>query len=154
MIGQDEYEAFKVLVRRLSPNVTDEWIDQLWGPRIVMVFGANCQGIHGAGAAKYAAEKYGAQKGVIGFCNRSYGLCTKETPWKTMPLEAVTVFIQKFLEFAQEWPWFTFKVTRVGCGLAGFTDDQIAPLFQGAPENCEFDPAWATYGLKPWTEAP
>jgi hypothetical protein len=41
-------------------------------------------------------------------------------------------------------------VVRIGCGRAGFTDDQMAPLFLDAPANCSFDPLWEKYGLKPW----
>ena len=59
-----------------------------------------------------------------------------------------------FLEYARAHTDLEFHVVRIGCGLAGFSDEQIAPLFEGAPANCRFDPKWEKYGLSPWEDEP
>jgi hypothetical protein len=63
----------------------------------------------------------------------------------TLPLLKVEQYIKAFIKYARERPELTFKVTQVGCGLAGFTSAEIAPLFKGAPKNCSFDTAWKSY---------
>lgn len=113
----------------------------------VFVFGSNLIGIHGAGAAKVAYEKYGAvwSRG-FGLMGRSYAIPTKDKLIETSSLYDIAAFIQEFK--ADTWDfrlqdkrWF---VTRVGCGLAGYTDAQIAPMFKGA-RNCSFAEQWKEY---------
>lgn len=60
-------------------------------------------------------------------------------------LAQVMYYVGAFIEYARKHPEHTFKVTKIGCGLAGFKDSEIAPMFQDAPANCMFDTAW-----KPW----
>ena len=99
----------------------------------IMVFGSNFSGIHGAGAAKYARLHHGAIMGQgIGLQGSSYALPTKGVNISFMPLEEIGWHVNAFIEFAQSRPDLTFRVTRVGCGLAGFTDEDIAPLFKEA----------------------
>ncbi len=124
---------------------------------IIFVFGANLRGIHGAGAAKYAREHFGAELGVgEGPTGRSYALPTKfvspEGTFETRKRLDVRDSIHRFLDYARQHPELKFKVTRVGCGLAGFIDRQIAPFFAGSPENCGFDPEWSSFGLRTWEE--
>jgi hypothetical protein len=66
----------------------------------------------------------------------------------------VRASVDLFLEYARAHAELEFYVVRIGCGLAGFIDEQIAPFFEGAPKNCRFDPLWEKYGLKPWEEEP
>jgi hypothetical protein len=118
----------------------------------IFVFGSNCKGIHGAGTARIAVESYGAQWGVgEGRTGDAYAIPTKETPYKVRHLMDIHVSVDLFLEYARAHSELDFKVVRVGCGLAGFIDEQIAPFFAGAPKNCWFDPRWEKYGLKPWS---
>lgn len=120
---------------------------------MIFVFGSNLAGIHGAGAARYAHQKLGAEyrvgRGPTGQC---YALPTKDHSIRTRPLTAVQQEVTLFLQHAGENPHQEFKVTRVGCGLAGFKDADIAPLFKGAPSNCYFDSAWSPWltGHKFW----
>jgi hypothetical protein len=117
----------------------------------IFVFGSNLRGVHGRGAAKDAAEKYGAEFGVgEGRTGDAYAIPTKETPYKGRRLQNIRASVDLFLDYAEAHPELEFFVTRVGCGLAGYTDEQIAPLFAGAGANCSFDPAWEKYGMKPW----
>ncbi|MHB1266164.1 MAG: A1S_2505 family phage non-structural protein [Acidithiobacillus ferriphilus] len=110
----------------------------------VFVFGSNRQGIHGAGAALFASRYRGAQAGQgEGFAGQSYALPTKHGPHDPAPdFALLQESVARFLEFAKARPWLSFMVTRVGCGLAGFTDAQVAPLFAQAPANCFLPGIW------------
>lgn len=109
----------------------------------VFVFGSNLKGIHGAGAAKFAAMHWGAMLGIgEGRTGNSYALPTKETPYKTRSLDRIEDSVVRFFEYARENPSLTFLVTRVGCGYAGYEDSQIAPMFKDAPPNCVLPDAW------------
>jgi hypothetical protein len=66
---------------------------------------------------------------------------------KTLPIERVEYYVDRFIEFAKANPSKQFQVTRIGCGLAGFRDEDIAPMFLGSPENVFFDSKWAKFGL-------
>ena len=117
----------------------------------IFVFGSNKKGVHGAGTAKIAAQQYGAEFGVgEGRTGEAYAIPTKETPYKRLSLRDVQEGVERFLTYAREHPGLKFRVVRIGCGLAGFSDDEMAPLFNGASVNCSFDPLWEKYGLKPW----
>lgn len=109
----------------------------------VFVFGSNLAGAHGAGAAAYAAKHWGAQMGVgVGLTGMAYALPTKDRRINTMPLQAIRAHVLDFMKFAEQHPSMTFKVTQVGCGLAGYEAKDIAPMFIGSPSNCWFDEAW------------
>lgn len=95
----------------------------------VFVFGANLQGIHGAGAAKAAFRHHGAVWGRYGRMGASYGIPTKATPYRSLSPVSIQVHVTEFLRHAQDNPGDTFVVTPIGCGLAGFTPAQIAPMF-------------------------
>lgn len=111
-----------------------------------MVFGSNKLGIHGSGSARAAYDYHGAVWGVgKGFTGFAYALPTKHSPKECMTLDEVAQEINDFIIDAESNLDDTFKVTRVGTNLAGFTDAQIAPLFANAPENCFFDTAWEEY---------
>ena len=111
----------------------------------VFVFGSNLAGVHGAGAALAAVRYYGAIYGQgEGLQGSSYGIATKNEHIRTLPLEIVAQNIHTFNEFAKDNPKMKFFVTRVGCGLAGFTDEQIAPMFEPLP-NCSFAEEWAPF---------
>ena len=116
----------------------------------VFVFGSNESGIHGAGAALAAKMKHGAVQGVgFGFTGNSFAIPTKDWRINTMDIEDVKFYVRRFLKIAAEvqddGSTIQFQVTRIGCGFAGFKDEDIAPLFKDAPANCKFDTAW-----KPW----
>tara|TARA_R110002126_G_C10057135_1_gene461071 strand:- start:55 stop:393 length:339 start_codon:yes stop_codon:yes gene_type:complete len=109
----------------------------------IFVFGSNLAGRHGRGAALYARQHHGAVYGVgEGLSGNSYGIPTKDFNIQSRSLNEVTTSIYRFIDFAIEHPELTFEVTKVGCGLAGFTETQIAPLFKDAPTNCNLPEEW------------
>lgn len=121
----------------------------------VWVFGSNLAGRHGAGAAKVAANDFGAQPGKgAGISGQSYAIPTKDAHLKVMPIDEVKPHIDEFIGFAQRNPQLDFFVTRIGCGLAGYSDRVIAPLFSNAPDNCSFAATWLPHLLKPISNAP
>ena len=113
---------------------------------MIFVFGSNLAGRHGAGAALYARQHRGAVYGIgIGPRGQSYALPTKDDNLNTISLAVIQLFVNGFLDYAQQHSKLTFQITRIGCGLAGYTDAQIAPLFLSAPANCIFSHHWS-----PW----
>lgn len=110
---------------------------------IIFVFGSNLAGQHGAGAAKHALmyweAKYNVGEGRQGY---AYGIPTKDRMLKTLPLEQIAVYVDSFLKFAKLYPMLDFQVTAVGCGLAGLTPEQVAPLFKGATPNVHLPLGW------------
>lgn len=109
----------------------------------IFVFGSNLAGIHGAGAARSALAMFGAVWGVgVGLQGRSYAIPTKDERIQTLPLNRIRPYVDQFLEFARAHPEMNFQVTRIGCGLAGYTDSDIAPMFKEAPDNCELLGGW------------
>jgi hypothetical protein len=116
------------------------------GPGRIFVFGSNTGGIHGAGAAHAAHKLYGAVWGHgEGLAGDSYALPTKDEKLRTLSLEQVRENVERFISVAWERRDLVFFVTRIGCGLAGFTDYDIAPLFKDAPPNCELPMGWENF---------
>ena len=113
-------------------------------PNEVFVFGSNLAGRHGKGAALYALRHYGAVYGVgQGRTGSAYAVPTKDATLRTLPLRAIAQFVGEFVIYAKDHPEVTFNITRVGCGLAGYTDEDMAPLFIGCPPNCMLPAEWA-----------
>lgn len=99
----------------------------------VFVYGSNELGLNGAGAARFAEEKLGAQPGKgFGISGSCFAIPTKDWTIKTLPLEVVEFYVKRFIAFTQDHlhrKW-DFMVTKIGCGLAGFTPEEIAPFFK------------------------
>jgi hypothetical protein len=105
----------------------------------IFVFGSNLAGRHGKGAALEARDAYGAQYGVgVGRTGNAYAIPTKDCSLNVLPLRTIKAFVTQFIEYAVLNPHLEFQVTDIGCGLAGYTPEQIAPMFKGAPSNCIF----------------
>ena len=120
--------------------------------RTIFVFGSNLSGIHGKGAAKFAVEKHGAKMFVSeGIQGNSYAIPTKDRGIKPLPLTEIEEHVSKFILFAKEHPELSFNITRIGCGLAGYRDEQIAPMFVGIPRNCCIPEEWRKY-VRHWQE--
>ena len=114
--------------------------------RKIFTYGSNKSGIHGAGAALRAKRYYGAVQGIgEGLQGDSYGIATKDENIQTLSLEEVSKNISTFLAFAYANSDLLFMVTQIGCGLANFKVEQIAPQFALAPENCVFDIEWKPF---------
>lgn len=111
--------------------------------KLIFVFGSNEAGVHGAGAARLALERYGARYGKgFGLHGISFAIPTKDRNIRTLPLVHIDPYVQQFMRLAKSKPDLQFQVTQIGCGLAGYKAKDIAPMFKGAPENCSFDTAW------------
>lgn len=109
----------------------------------IFVFGSNLAGRHGKGAALTARRDYLAEYGVgQGRTGNSYAIPTKGYSMEVLPLSAIECYVSRFIDYAKQHPELTFNVTRVGCGLAGYKDEQIAPFFADAPENCVLPEGW------------
>lgn len=114
--------------------------------RNIFVFGSNLAGRHGAGAAKWARNHEGAVYGQgWGLQGTSFAIPTKDEELKPLPLPRIEAYVRAFIAFTRLHPELSFKVTRIGCGLAGYSDGEIAPMFRNAPSNCLFDPNWSAY---------
>lgn len=116
----------------------------------VFVFGSNLAGRHGKGAALYAREHHGAIYGVgSGRQGNSYAIPTKDRWLETLPLNVIRIYVNTFITYAMLFQELTFNVTRVGCGLAGYTDEEIGPMFYDAPKNCNLPEEWEIYRDRP-----
>lgn len=111
----------------MGREYTPEKITHL-GPDDIFVFGSNLQGLHAGGAARVAYDKFGAVWGQgVGMQGQSYAIPTMQGG-----VETIKPYVDEFINLAREWDQNTFYVTRIGCGIAGFTDEEIAPLFDEA----------------------
>ena len=122
-----------------SSRITPEYISALQ-PNEVFVFGSNVRGMHYGGAAAFAVGRFGAIMGQgEGLQGRSYAIPTMEG------MENMHAAVDRFIAFAQEHPELTFLVTPVGCGIAGYPPEEVAPLFLKAatlPNLCLPDSFW------------
>lgn len=106
----------------------------------IFVFGSNLAGRHGGGAARIAYERFGAVMGQgVGLQGQCYAIPTMQGG-----VETIKPYVDEFILFAQQHPELTFLVTRIGCGIAGFRDEEIAPLFADAHllPNVVLPPRW------------
>lgn len=111
----------------MENRVTQPFITSLKGGE-VFVFGSNKEGMHGGGAARVAYERFGAKWGEgIGMTGMCYAIPTMDGS-----LDIIRKHVDDFTEYAHSHPELTFLVTRIGCGIAGWTDAEIAPLFREA----------------------
>jgi hypothetical protein len=123
---QDESQAVE-LDENGRAKYTPEFITELAEDE-VFVFGSNLAGMHGGGAAATAHRCFGAVWGKgVGLYGKSYAIPTMHGGVNT-----VKPYVDKFIEFAKCHPELRFLVTKIGCGIAGFREEQIAPLFAEA----------------------
>ena len=126
-LWQFTYDLYPPTYNYSSDNITElRYINE------VFVYGANTNAKHGLGAAKQAM-KFGAKYGVNGYCGSTYGLITtdlKVSQRPSIPMSLLEDEVSKFISFAKDNTHLTFLVTEVGCGLAGFTVEEVAPLFK------------------------
>ena len=124
----NNYENNKVNANNSSTpsRVTPEYISELQ-PNEVFVFGSNVRGKHYGGAAAFAVKRFGAVMGQgEGLQGQSYAIPTMEG------MDNMRAAVERFIAFANEHPELTFLVTPIGCGIAGYTPEDVAPLFAEA----------------------
>lgn len=109
----------------------------------IFVFGSNLAGQHGAGAALVAARQWQAQRGVgEGRTGYAYAIPTKDSRMNVRSLEDIRRSVRRFRDYALAHPDLQFYVTPIGCGLAGYKAEQIAPMFYDTPHNCDLPAGW------------
>lgn len=128
-----------------GPRVTPQHIRHL-GENEIFVFGSNANGYHRGGAAAFAMDEFGAVWGQgEGLQGKSYAIPTMEG------MDLLRESVNRFTAFADQHQELRFLVTMIGCGSAGYSPREIAPLFKGCIglENValplEF---WNVLGLK------
>lgn len=115
------------------------------GSNRIFVFGSNLAGRHGAGAALFALKNHGAIYGKgWGLQGNSYGIPTKDYNLRTRHLDDIEADVNNFIEFAKENPELEFDLTPIGCGLAGYKQEEIKPMFRNKPDNVHFTKEWNT----------
>lgn len=113
--------------RQMDKRYTPERISIL-AENEIFVFGSNLAGAHAGGAARLAYERFGAEWGKgVGLHGKTYAIPTMQGG-----IETIKPYVNGFIRFATEHTELTFLVTRIGCGIAGFKDEEIAPLFKEA----------------------
>ena len=116
-----------IMEKDYSKRITPDYITSL-KPNEIFVFGSNLAGMHGGGAARMARLYFGAVLGNgDGPQGQSYAIPTMQGG-----VETIRPYVDKFIVYAKAHPEQTFLVTPIGCGIAGFTPDDIAPLFEKA----------------------
>lgn len=106
-------------------------------PDEMFVFGSNEAGIHGAGAARIAHKRFGAVLGIgSGPTGQCYAIPTKDHHLDTLPLAVIEGYVNQFLDYAKKHQNKTFLLTAIGCGLAGYSAKDIAPMFFNCGTIC------------------
>lgn len=101
----------------------------------IFVFGSNLAGRHGKGSALEAVKNHGARLGIgYGLQGNSYGIPTKDRRLQVMPISEITPYVNQFVWFTTIHNDLQFDVVEIGCGLSGYSPEQIAPLFA----NCRW----------------
>lgn len=117
----------KSFIMDRTNRTTPDYITSL-APNEVFVFGSNLAGMHGGGAARTARQLFGAILGVgVGMQGQSYAIPTMQGG-----VETIQPYVDQFIAYAREHANQQFLVTPIGCGIAGFKPDEIAPLFREA----------------------
>lgn len=116
------------------------------GVETCFVFGSNLAAQHVGGAALAANRFFGAEPGIAeGFAGHSYAIPTCDNMLQPLKLDAIRPAVERFIQAANANPQKRFFVTRIGCGIAGHVDADIAPMFLNAPANCSFADEWAPF---------
>ena len=109
----------------------------------IFVFGSNLAGRHGKGAALFAKEHHGAIYGQgYGRQGNSFAIPTKGYKLEVLSLETIKNYCGFFLEYARQYGELEFDLTPIGCGLAGYKQEQIRPFFENKPKNVHFTKEW------------
>ena len=118
----------EIILRISSDNITKLNTNE------VFVFGSNERGLHGAGAALYARQHFGAIDGKgFGLFGNSFAIPTKDVVIRTLPIKEIERYVKHFIyQASTKYAHKTFLVTEIGCGLANYTPNDIAPLFKDA----------------------
>lgn len=105
--------------------------------RNIFVFASNLAGHHHGGSAREAVINHGAIFGeAIGPHGNSYAIPTLDRKFEKLALHDIGAHVDDFIEYAKLNPLWTFNIVAIGCGIAAFSPDEMAPMFADAPYNC------------------
>jgi hypothetical protein len=111
----------------------------------IFVFGSNLAGRHGAGSAREAYLNWKAEYGVgSGRTGNAYAIPTKDKFLNVLKIDEIKNHVENFIVYANSKPDLEFVVVKVGCGLAGFKENEMKKLFKNCPENCVLPIGWRT----------
>lgn len=123
--------------------MTDYFTPDMNNGHRIFVFGSNKAGRHGRGASVTARMDWGAERGVgVGRTGMAYAIPTKDERLRRMTLAEIKQHVTRFIRYAESHPELLFLVTRIGCGLSKYDEDEIRPMFHGAPGNCVLPQGW------------
>lgn len=125
-----------------NKRITPDFVTEL-APDEIFVFGSNIEGMHGGGAARIAYQKFGAVWGQgVGIQGQSYAI-----PTMFNTVQEIKPYVDEFIEYARQHPQNRFLLTRIGCGIAGFSDSEISLLFKDAANlpNVTLPRKWVRY---------
>lgn len=112
-------------------------------PHEIFVFGSNLNGNHAGGAAAYAKELFGAVEGIgQGITGQCYALPTLDRKMQPMRLHILALYRDNFYLAAVHWPGKTFLLTKVGCGIAGYSEETMRELFRVKLSNVVYPKGW------------
>ena len=124
IVQAEELEKLEASPNNPGTRITPDMITRL-APNEIFVFGSNKQGLHYGGAAKVAHENFGAIMGQgNGLQGKSYAIPSMSG------IGVMGEYIKEFCDFAKTHPEKRFLVTEIGCGIAGYSIDEVAPLFE------------------------
>ena len=127
IVTSTDDNQIKTIETMYNREYTPERITEL-KPNDIFVFGSNLAGAHGGGAARLAYNRFGAIWGQgVGLQGQSYAIPTMQGG-----VETIKPYVDEFILFAKQHSEYKFLVTRIGCGIAAFTPEEIAPLFKDA----------------------
>ena len=110
---------------------------------MIYVFASNLAGRHGKGSAFFARKNRGAVYGVgVGRTGNAYAIPTKDGSLNVLPLSRIAAYVADFIAYAKANPYLDFEVVKVGCGLAGYSEEEMSPMFKDAPHNCHLPEGW------------
>lgn len=113
---------------KLTPELINELKDNE-----IFVFGSNTKGLHAGGAAYYASKLFGAEWGVSeGITGRAYAIPTCTPAIEKVSVQDLKLSVDRFIQYATENNNFNFLVTPIGCGIAGWSAEEVAPMFESA----------------------
>ena len=109
----------------------------------IFVFGSNESGHHHGGAARVAHIEWGARwETGFGPTGQSFAIPTLDWQLGKLPLPAIRHYVARFISYARLHPELKFLVTKIGCGIAGYAESDIAPMFAASPANCVLPEDW------------
>lgn len=132
-------QSILITIKPMTYHYHDESIVKNLPEDTVFVFGSNMAGNHAGGAARTALQHFGAVQGVgRGWAGQSYAIPTMNEHLQQMPLSQIQHYIDDFKIYTKNHPKMTYFITSVGCGIAGYKTEEIAPMFKGISHNVIF----------------